>query len=32
MGAVIFLLAAGMLWLIREQQPEKAIQETAVEA
>jgi predicted MFS family arabinose efflux permease len=32
MGAVIFLLAAGMLWLIREQQPEKAVQEKAVEA
>lgn len=29
MGAAILLLAAGMLWLLREKQPEKAIQETA---
>ena len=29
MGAAILLLAAGMLWLIREKQPEQAIQETA---
>lgn len=29
MGAAILLLAAGMLWRLREKQPEQAIQETA---
>jgi DHA1 family tetracycline resistance protein-like MFS transporter len=32
MGAVIFLLAAGVLWVIREKQPQTAIPETAFEA